>query len=40
MTKQLDLIRKHLKKAEFTTIGEELKLQAEYIYQLGELSKT
>jgi hypothetical protein len=40
MTQQLNLIKKHLKKAEFTTIGEELKLQAEYIYQLGELSKT
>jgi hypothetical protein len=40
MSKQLDLIKKHIKKKEFTTIGEELQLQAEYIYQLGELSKT
>lgn len=40
MSKQLDLIKKHIKKKEFTTIWEELQLQAEYIYQLGELSKT
>jgi hypothetical protein len=40
MKQQLDLIKKHMKKKEFTSIGEELQLQAEYIYQLGELSKT